>query len=198
MFSTPDITMDLIEQYVLGQLDVEQSRLVEAAGVKDSEVRSTIDALREGLEQEVRQNAVAPPAGVKERLLSRLEIPETQRLDWPPVIHAGSKVTDFARWIDGPGMDRPADAEEVHAIPFADNAQGMSALVWLVQGSPEETHTDLVEKFLIVEGTCEISMRGEVFSLSPGDVLSIPLYTAHSVKVTSLIPCKVILQRIAA
>ncbi len=59
-------------------------------------------------------------------------------------------------------------------------------------------HTHELEKFLILEGTCDITIEDEVYSLKAGDFLSIPLYNKHDVKVTSLNPCKAILQRIAA
>ena len=62
----------------------------------------------------------------------------------------------------------------------------------------QEVHHDEYEKFLIVEGTCTITIGDEVHNLVPGNFLSIPLYKNHTVTVTSLIPCKIILQRIAA
>jgi mannose-6-phosphate isomerase-like protein (cupin superfamily) len=55
-----------------------------------------------------------------------------------------------------------------------------------------------MEHFLIVEGTCDITIGDKVHHLVPGDYLSIPLYIDHDVKVTSITPCKVILQRVAA
>ena len=48
-----------------------------------------------------------------------------------------------------------------------------------------------------MEGTCTITIEDEIHQLVPGNVLSIPLYKNHTVVVTSEIPCKVILQRIA-
>lgn len=197
MASTPHIDNDLIEQYVLGQLDAALSRQVEAAADGDPAVRRTIDELRAGLEHYVRSLEVHPPGGVKERILAKLTAADVEPAA-PPVIHEMSTIADYARWLNAPDMVRPANAEDVFFIPFAQNAQGLSAVVWLVHGSPEETHTDLIEKFLVVEGSCEIHMRGRVFPLAVGDVLSIPLHTPHTVRVTSTVPCKVVLQRIAA
>lgn len=198
MSSTNKVTLELIEQYVLGQLDTALAAEVEAASVVDPQVRETITELRTDVELFARAHAKAPPPGVKERILARLAAIDMDRLDWPPVIHAGSKVADYTRWLDAPGMERPDDADDIFFIPFAENAQGISAIVWMVTGSPEETHIDQIEKFLVVEGACEIHMRGQAHPLAIGDVFSIPLHTPHSVKVTSGIPCKVVLQRIAA
>jgi mannose-6-phosphate isomerase-like protein (cupin superfamily) len=64
--------------------------------------------------------------------------------------------------------------------------------------SPAEIHHDEYERFLIVEGTCDITIEKKVHHLKSGDFLAIPLFANHTVKVTSNIPCKAILQRVAA
>ena len=64
--------------------------------------------------------------------------------------------------------------------------------------APQEVHDNEYKKFLIVEGTCDIVIGENAHSLVPGDVLEIPLHTTHFGRVTSSMPCKVILQRIAA
>ena len=64
--------------------------------------------------------------------------------------------------------------------------------------SPIEVHTNELESFLILEGTCDITIGEEVHHLVTGDFISIPLHIGHSLIVTSNIPCKVILQRVAA
>lgn len=66
------------------------------------------------------------------------------------------------------------------------------------KGSPEEVHTDVIEKFLVIEGNCEIRTAASTTRLSPGSVHSIPLHVVHEVVVTSAVPCKVIVRRVAA
>jgi mannose-6-phosphate isomerase-like protein (cupin superfamily) len=73
-----------------------------------------------------------------------------------------------------------------------------TAVVWLEHGAPPETHTNELEKFLIVEGTCNIIVDGRDHHLKPGDLFNIPLHLSHTVLVTSSITCKIILQRVAA
>ena len=73
-----------------------------------------------------------------------------------------------------------------------------TAIVWIKEMAPEETHTDEYEKFLIIEGTCDIVIEHKVHQLKAGDYFSIPLHANHHVVVTSEIPCKAILQRVAA
>ena len=194
----PGNTSELIECYVLGLLSADDRRKVEAAASRDDDLRSLIDEMQSGFELLARINAVAAPKDVKRRVLEAVQDIEHENRSLPPVINPRSVAADFACWLDLPEMVRPADAEDTFFIPFADNINGLSAVVWLVTGSPKETHDRCVEKFLILEGSCEIEFPDKVCVLKVGDVLSIPLHTPHSVKVTSTMPCKIILQRIAA
>lgn len=192
------ISADMIERYVLGQLSANEDLQVEAAAIMDEPLRISIVALQDGLEQLLWMNAVPPPSGIKHCVLKAVQTIEDRTPLQPPIIHAGSVAADFAHWVDRPEMVRPVDAEDIFFIPFADNTFGLSALVWLVSGSPEETHSQCVEKFLILEGSCQIQFPNVLNVLSAGDVLSIPLHTPHTVRVTSATPCKILLQRIAA
>lgn len=190
------MTLDRITQYVLGQLSSAEQTAVEAEAAIRPDLREAIDSMQRRLEHLVLERAIVPPAGIRERILE--SIAKEGRTARPPIIHPASKVSDYAHWLDRPEMVRPEDAEDIYFVPFAENEDGQSALVWLTTGSAEETHTDSIEKFLIVEGACEVSFNNVVHALKAGDVLSIPLHTPHTVKVTSTIPCKIILQRIAA
>ncbi|RYZ82068.1 MAG: cupin domain-containing protein, partial [Moraxellaceae bacterium] len=70
-------------------------------------------------------------------------------------------------------------------------------LIWARNFTPQEKHHNELESFYILEGTCEVKIENETHKLSPGDFITIPLHKDHKVVVTSLIPCKAILQRIA-
>ena len=96
------------------------------------------------------------------------------------------------------GMEPPPDYEHLHFIPIGQDENGVSAIVWIKDFVPEEVHTDAVERFLVLEGSCEISFGGEVYSLAAGDYLAVPLHHPHVVRVTSDIVCKLIVQRHAA
>jgi mannose-6-phosphate isomerase-like protein (cupin superfamily) len=74
----------------------------------------------------------------------------------------------------------------------------VTAITWIKDFTPPEIHINQIEKFLIVRGTCEIVIGEKTHQLVPGDFLSIPLFISHHVKVTSMEPCLVILQRTAA
>ncbi|MBI3519835.1 MAG: cupin domain-containing protein [Bacteroidetes bacterium] len=73
-----------------------------------------------------------------------------------------------------------------------------TTIAWIKKMTPFEIHHNELERFLILEGTCDITIGEEVHHMSAGDFIAIPLYIGHSLIVTSDIPCKVILQRVAA
>ena len=128
--------------------------------------------------------------------IDRMEKGETISL--PPNLHEGSKITDFKEWLTREDMSTPPDFKDIHARIIGHTPEAITAVVWIKDMAPAETHTNEIEKFLIVEGSCEIIIEKEVYQLVSGDFIAIPLFKSHTVKVTSYIPCKVILQRVAA
>ena len=86
----------------------------------------------------------------------------------------------------------------MYAKIISSTSNETTAIVWLKEAAPAEVHTDTYEKFLVVEGSCTISIEDTIHRLVPGDFLSIPLHVSHVVTVTSTEYCKIILQRVAA
>ncbi len=189
-----------LELYVLGMLSVEENRAIEAEAVHSPELRAEIDALQALLEMTAMEGGMPAPSGLKAKAITVIEEVERQRISdgRPPVLHPASKVSDYTRWINDPAITRPADAGDLLIVPIDQRDGEGTAVLWLTLGAPEETHTDEIEKFLILEGTCDIHMAGAVHQLVPGSYLSIPLHVPHTIVVTSRTPCKILLQRIAA
>jgi len=109
-----------------------------------------------------------------------------------------SKISDYNEWLNRPDMVLPADAGEVFAKIIGYTAAITTAIVWINIIAPQEVHDDEYERFLILEGTCDIGLSDKMYSLKAGDYFQIPLHENHTVTVTSIEPCKVILQRVAA
>ncbi len=95
-------------------------------------------------------------------------------------------------------MQEPSSFDEFHAKIVSYTPELITAIAWIKTIAPAEAHDDEYEKFLIVEGTCDIIVENDVYPMVPGSYFSIPLHKNHNIKVTSKIPCKVILQRMAA
>jgi mannose-6-phosphate isomerase-like protein (cupin superfamily) len=127
-----------------------------------------------------------------------------QRLDkgekpaFPPVLHKGSKLSDYAQWLNRDDMVLSPDFKDMYAKIIGSVPGTITAIAWLRNISVQEVHDNEIEKFLIVEGTCDIIVGEKAYNLRRGDYFEIPLHKVHTVKVSEDILCKVILQRVAA
>jgi mannose-6-phosphate isomerase-like protein (cupin superfamily) len=196
------ISSGALELYVMGSLSKEESMQIEELAASHVEVRQEIEEISRAIENYAMENAIAPGPVVKPFLLAtidfmnRMQQGETAAL--PPVLNAFSEISDYAPWLNRDDMVLPKEADDIYAkiIGYAPGA--LTAIVWIKTGTPPEVHTDEHEKFLIIEGTCDLFVEGVARQLAPGDYFTIPLHKDHTLQITSDIPCKVILQRIAA
>ncbi|MBC8033732.1 MAG: cupin domain-containing protein [Chitinophagaceae bacterium] len=180
----------------------EEIREVEERAATDPSVRAAINNFSISLEKNAIKNAIAPPAVVKPFLMATLDLMERlakgETLGSPPKMHSNSKIADYEDWLNRPDMALTPYFEGVYAKIIGYTPKIITAIVWLREMAPDEVHHSEYKNFLIVEGTCSITIEEEVHNLVPGDYLAIPLYKNHFVTVTSEEVCKVILQRVAA
>jgi mannose-6-phosphate isomerase-like protein (cupin superfamily) len=192
----------ILESYVMGTTDTQETAEVEEMAAAFEEIRKEIDEISDAMERYAMENAVEPNETIKPFLFAIIDY--TQRLkngeepSSPPILHEGSKLTDYTNWLNRDDMVLPKDFSGLYAKIICYTPDVTTAIVWIKEMSPQEMHHDEFERFLIAEGTCTITIEDKVHELNPGDFLAIPLYKNHFVKVTSDIPCKAILQRIAA
>ena len=117
---------------------------------------------------------------------------------FPNKMKMETKIKDYNELITMKDINLPKDFKDLNAKIIGFNPKITTAIVWIKEMAPQEVHDHEDEKFLILEGRCDIRIEGKLHHLSAGDFLSIPLHKKHDLKITSSIPCKAILQRIAA
>ena len=201
MTSKKYIESGILEQYVLGIASAEECKEIELLAASDTAVKHEIEAISLALETYAIANPVDPNPVIKPFLMATIDYTERLKsgepFSDPPLLNENSKLTDYSTWLERSDMKATANAP-VFAKIIGYTAQAITAIVWLKDYAPHEVHDDEYERFLIVEGTCDIIVEDDVNKLGPGDYFAIPLYKKHMVKVTSSTPCKVILQRVAA
>jgi mannose-6-phosphate isomerase-like protein (cupin superfamily) len=196
------IDSGILELYVLGVTNEEENREIAKMALSYLEVREEIENISTALEEYANQNALTPDPTIKPFLFASIDY--TQRLkngeqaSFPPVLNENSRISDYNLWIDRNDIKLPENFKDFHAQIIGYTPEMTTAIIWIKDMAPQEMHKHEFEKFLILEGTCDITIEDKIHSLKAGDYLSIPLYKNHDVKITSLIPCKAILQRIAA
>lgn len=196
------IESGILESYVLGNSTRQETDLVEQMAATFNEVRAEINSIGEACEFYAWAHAIAPGPIVRPFVMATVDFTERlkngEESSFPPELQEGSDVNDYSEWLDRKDMVLPVTFKDLHAKILSYTPKSLTAIVWIKDRSPEEVHDIEYEKFLIVEGTCNITVEDDVYSFVPGDYFCIPLHKNHQVIVTSPIPCKVILQRIAA
>jgi len=196
------IESGILELYITGIASEAEIHEVEEMAAAHADVREALDELYVTLETMALKNAVNPPVLIKPFLMATMDFMGRmgggETPSFPPELQTGAKIEDYAEWLNRPDMVIPSYFQDVYAKIIGYTPQAITAIVWIKEMAPEEVHDNEYEKFLIVEGTCDIDIEGDVHHLVPGDYLAIPLHKNHQVTVTSAILCKVILQRIAA
>jgi mannose-6-phosphate isomerase-like protein (cupin superfamily) len=196
------IASGILEMYVLGNLSADELQQVEQMALLHPQVAAEIEIIATSLQIYARLNAVEPASTVKPFLLATIDYSERMRngeaISFPPLLTENSVIEDYAPWLNRKDIQVPENLDDVYAKIIGYTPQMTTAIVWIKEMAPQEMHDNEIEKFLVIEGTCNIIIEDAVHQLKAGDMLSIPLYKNHLVKVTSSIPCKVILQRVAA
>ncbi len=193
----------MLELYVLGETTPQENALIEEMADTYPEIRNELTSIEMAFESLATQNAIEPDPIIKPFLVATIDFIERMKAgeDFskiPKVLDENSISADYEQWINRPDMVLPDNFEDVYAKILSHTETGITAIAWIKHMAPQEVHDHEYEKFLILEGTCTIHIEDEQHELVPGDYLTIPLHKKHHVLVTSEVPCKVILQRIAA
>ena len=196
------IDSGILEYYVLGLTDKQETEEVENKAQLHHEVQLEIDQIAGALVQFSQTIAPVPSATVRTSIFGTIDFMERKKLGeddfFPPILNNKSKISDYNFWILKPEMQLAADYIDSYAKIIASNKTATTMIVWLTTVAPPEVHHNQFERFLVIEGSCEISIGTAINYLKKGDYIEIPLHSTHHLKVTSTIPCKVILQRVAA
>lgn len=192
----------IIERYLLGEANEEECAFLEQKRREIPEVEREFWAVAEAIEAVAQHHAVEPDPILKPFIVATLDymdrLENGEQPEEPPLLHENSTPEEYAQWLNRPEFANPAKVSGVLARIIGHTPTCITAIVWIEKMAPTEVHDHEFEKFLILEGSCEIQVEDQFYALHPGDQFTIPLHKHHIVHVTSHTPCKVILQRVAA
>ncbi|WP_317897551.1 cupin domain-containing protein [Aurantibacillus circumpalustris] len=196
------IKTGILEQFVLGLSTELENLQVKEMCIQYPQLEVEIDTIIASLITYGETNAPEIDPTIKPLLIATIDY--TERLKngetptFPPELNERSLINDYAEWLNRKDLELLNIDEEIELKLIGHTPKIMTAILRINTVTPAETHTKEFEKFLILEGSCDIETPNKTYSLTPGDYFSIPLHVKHSIKVTSKEPCKVILQRVAA
>jgi mannose-6-phosphate isomerase-like protein (cupin superfamily) len=194
-----------LEAYANGEYhgpEFAQTRLeIELMAFLHPSVMEELKAIEAITESLANRSNLVPPTALKAKIFQAIDaVSEGGVLDEanPPILSSISTAKDYADIIDkGQGLV-PPHYENTFVVPMSFAPEALTLFVCVKDFIEEETHLDSIEKFLVLEGGCRIVMGDSEVYLKAGDYLSIPKFTRHTVFVTSSIPCKLIVQQVAA
>ena len=190
------IQSGILEMYVLGIATPEEIKEVDEMAAKHPEIRNEIETISKDIELYAEMHAVKPSPTIKPFLLASIDYSERikngETTSFPPELNKDSKISDYAEWLNRKDIVLPSDFKDFHAKIIGYTPKAITAVIWIGKMTPPEKHDHEFEKFLILEGTCNITVGDKVHSFVPGDYFAIPLHEMHVVRVTSAIPCKAI------
>lgn len=196
------INSGILEMYVLGNTNLEETNDVNEMAHLHEEIRIEIEEITNTLILYSADTTKKLSAGLRPFVIAVVDYTERLKsgepVTEPPTLSQNSKVDDFKEWTDRIDMFLPEDSGDMYAKIIGFTPEATTAISWVKTISATEVHDNEYERFLILEGSCEVIIGDEKHQLVAGDYLEIPLHIGHSLIVTSSIPCKFILQRIAA
>jgi len=196
------IASGLLELYVIGETTPQENQLIEEMALTHAELRQEIHEIELSMEAYALENAVEPDPILKPLLVATIDFMDRTKdgevFTTPPILSKNSKPEDYAEWINRADMVLPDDADDIFAKILCVSEGLMTTIVWIKQMAPKEVHDHDYERFLILEGTCDIYVEETAVSLKAGDYFEIPLHKKHHIVITSESRCKAIMQRVAA
>ena len=196
------IESGLLELYVIGQASEEETILIEQTATDHVGIKKEIENISIAIETLAIKNAIEPDPTIKPFLMATLRyiarLEKGEPVTVAPVLSKQSKRDDFAQWLDREDFQLEGELNDFYAHIISGNPEATTAIAWIKKLSPPEEHDKEFERFLVLEGSCDVVIDGMLHHMQPGDFMEIPLFKSHHVLVTSETPCKVILQRIAA
>jgi mannose-6-phosphate isomerase-like protein (cupin superfamily) len=107
--------------------------------------------------------------------------------------------SNYFSWKEFASSIQPPEDFDVYLHPIEQSDKRELFVVWAKEPIPEEVHHDLLESFLILEGTCECHIKGEdgsfrIVRLRAGDLLSLKKGETHDIVITSEQPVVAILE----
>lgn len=195
------IESGILEMYVAGTLSQAERAQVEELAASSPLVREELASIEEALRDYAFAGAIEPDETVKPMLMATLDYQERlaagEQVSQPPILNEHSNIEDFRPWLERADMQPPSDAGNLHAKIISISPEAVSLIVWIKEYAPAEVHNEQSERFLILEGSCYITVEDTPYALTPGDYFAIPLHSNHTLTVTSQHPCKALLQRVA-
>lgn len=180
------IESGILEEYCMGWINEADRAIVVSMASSYSQIREELTRVELFMEQFAKLNAVSIiNTNLREKILDSLEHISQNYLDLDnlPIIN---NTSNYQMWLYSVQHLIPtAFAEDMICEVLRQDDKVTQTLIVSKIGVSEETHTNILESFLILQGECECTIGERVFKAAPGDLIEIPLHAEHDVRLLS-------------
>lgn len=190
-----DISSDFLRQTLIGENGKAPSL---------EELKATEDALLAF----ANAHSVKPPLSMRDKILGKIKkLNEQKENQQKFTIENLPLLTPDSNWLEWQAavasIPTPENYDDSFTHTLVDDEIRELHLVWVKECVPEEVHHELLESFILLEGTCECHVIQENGSMRKvrmreGDYISFKLGEVHEIHITSAEPAKAILQWLRA
>jgi quercetin dioxygenase-like cupin family protein len=89
-----------------------------------------------------------------------------------------------------PARQPEKPVESIHVEKIADDSLCTTFLIWIQTGVKQHFHSSHTENIYIIEGSGEMELDGQIFTVKAGDYILVPTGKVHAVTATA--PMKVL------
>ncbi len=151
-----------------------------------------------------KSQAILPSPKIKSRILEKLKDLNQKRREQgpidllnPPLITENSNLQDWL--LATKNMHPPADFKDIHLEPIKSDQNVDMFVAWVSKMVPEEIHHDILESFMLLEGSCTCHITDpngntRLVHMQAGDHITMNIGETHDVIITSEKPAKAVLQ----
>lgn len=192
------IKSGILELFVLDLLDEAERTDVSLMISEFPVLEKEVQLIEDTLQSYANSIAIKPSISVKARIDAAIvESVEESRMDLDH-LSLISEHSDLKNWLKLVNQYFPSAFEAENFSEVLRSENGITqVLVVSSTDIDDETHDDVYESFLILQGQCRCTVGEEVFYLNPGGYTQIPLNENHKVEITSDSPVMAIAQYVA-
>lgn len=189
------IKSGILELFVLDLLTGEERAQVLNMISQFPVLEKEVQVIEDTLQSYANSIAIKPSKSMKARISASIaESVRESNMDLDHLLLI-SEHSDLKNWLKLVNTYFPSafEAENFSEVLRSENGVTQVLVVSSVDIA-DETHDDVHESFLILQGQCRCTVGDEVFYLNPGGFTQIPLNENHKVEITSSSPVMAIAQ----
>jgi mannose-6-phosphate isomerase-like protein (cupin superfamily) len=180
------VQSDIIENFCLGLLSENEDAKISLEAALNPELKQKIEEVEKALQSYSPVKAGRP--SLKETILSTLSsTPYATKIDItnPPLINRNSEIADWNEAIAP--IEPHTDHGHIKTSFITYSPELQLCIAWLYGSLEEDEHheDEFEESFLILEGSCQCNIGGQILNLKAGDYLDIPFNARHTIVSTS-------------